>query len=88
VQADVLAHLAHASGGIIDDDVLAATFEGLDRLARLEGWRLGARLVVATGRDRLWPAVDRLARHLLEGCGTEARRTGEWIESELRRLGR
>ncbi len=88
VQADVLAHLAHAPGGVTDDVALAATFEGLDRLARLEGWRLGARVVVATRRDDLWPAVDRLVGCLLDCCGADARRTGEWIERELTRLGR
>jgi hypothetical protein len=86
LQADVLDHLSRAAAGTAAPAAVAATVAALDELARLEGWRLAARLTVATGQDDLWPAVDGLVHALLAGCGDEAPRTREWIRAELDRI--
>lgn len=88
LQAEVLSHLTQAALGEPVAAAVDATLEGLDGLGRLEGWRVTARLAAATGRADLWTGAERRAARLLEDCGAEARRTGEWIEGELVRLGR
>jgi DNA-binding SARP family transcriptional activator len=88
VQAEVLGHLVHAAGAAVDPVALDDTLRGLDALVRLEGWRCTARLAAATRRADLWAAAEQRADRLVAACGVEARRTGEWIEAELVRLGR
>ena len=58
----------------------------LDDLARLEAWRLTARLAAATGRADLWATAERYAEQLAAACGPDADRVRAWTQSELTRL--
>ena len=66
----------------------ARDVEALDRSARLEGWRLGARVVVATGTT----TCGRRSTVSSGACSTAAAPTlaapSEWIDATLTRLGR
>lgn len=86
VQAEVVLHLAAAAAGCADDAAIDATVASLDGLARLEAWRLTARLAAATGRDDLWATAERYAELLAASCATDADRVRAWMQSELIRL--
>ncbi len=86
-QAEVVQHLAAARAGRSDHDAIDATVASLDGLARLEAWRLTARLGAATGRDDLWREAERYAELLVARCGPDADRVRAWIRTELSRLG-
>ena len=51
-----------AATGSVDDAAVDATVAALDDVARLEAWRLTARLAAATGRADLWTTADALRR--------------------------
>jgi hypothetical protein len=61
VLAEVVQHLAAAPTGSVDDGAKDATVASLDGLARLEAWRLTARLASAAGRTDLWATAERYA---------------------------
>jgi hypothetical protein len=86
VQAEVVQHLAAARTGSADDVAIDATVDALDGLARLEAWRLTARLAAATGRADLWATAERYAELLAAACGSDADRVRGWTKSELARL--
>jgi hypothetical protein len=86
VQAEVVQHLAAAPTGSVDDGAIEATVASLDGLARLEAWRLTARLASATGRTDLWATAERYAELLAATCGPDADRVRAWMRSELTRL--
>jgi hypothetical protein len=87
VQAEVVQHLAAAANGAGDDAGIDATVEALDEVARLEAWRLTARLAAATGRASLWATAERYGAQLAAACGPDAARVRAWIDEELSRLG-
>jgi hypothetical protein len=86
VQAEVVQHLAAAAAGPVDDLAIDTTVATLDDLARLEAWRLTARLAAATGRADLWATAERYAEQLAGACGTDADRVRAWTQGELTRL--
>jgi DNA-binding SARP family transcriptional activator len=87
VQAEVVQHVAAAVAGAADDRAIDATVARLDGLARLEAWRLTARLAAATGRAELWGEAERYAELLASACGPDADRVSAWMRVELTRLG-
>ncbi len=70
----------------MDDAAIDATVAAFDDVARLEAWRLTARLAAATGRADLWSTAASYAEQLVATCGPDADRVRAWIESELSRL--
>lgn len=85
-QAEMVQHLAAAGAGCADDDAIDATVASLDGLARLEAWRLTARLAAATGREDLWAKAELYAEMLAASCGAETDRVRAWMRTELTRL--
>lgn len=86
VQAEVVQHLAAAAAGSADGRAIDETVARLDGLARLEAWRLTARLAAATGRGDLWHESERYAEVLAAACGADADRVRAWVQVELARL--
>jgi hypothetical protein len=85
-QAEVVQHLAAARSGTVDPAAVDQTVASLEALARLEAWRLTARLAAATDRADLWATASRQAEQLLATCGEDTDRVRAWIEGELQRL--
>ncbi len=86
-QAEVVEHLAAAATGSTDAAAVDATVAALADVARLEAWRLTARLAAATGRGDLWATAERYAEQLADSCGSDRDRVRAWTRSELTRLG-
>jgi len=84
--AQVVHHLAVAAAGSPDPAAVDATVVELDEVARLEAWRLTARLSVATTRSDLWSEAERRADQLAQACGSDAQRVRAWTTQELTRL--
>jgi hypothetical protein len=85
-QAEVVQHLVAATTGTPSASAVDATVASLQDLARLEAWRLTARLAASTQRLELWAAAEGYAEQLIAACGPDADRVRTWTQAELRRL--
>jgi hypothetical protein len=70
-----------------DEAAIEGTVKALDEVARLEAWRLTARLAAATGRVGVWATARRYAEQLVSACGPDGARVRAWTDDELNRLG-
>jgi hypothetical protein len=85
-QAEAVHHLAAAATGSVDDAAVDVTVAAFDDVARLEAWRLTARLAAATGRADLWTTAAGYAEQLVATCGPDADHVRAWTQSEISRL--